>query len=107
MIALRFQEQRGREIFAISPSGHLIRIGHARRPSRRKRICRMATLLNHSLYRGMQARVAARLGVSKSVVSRVASGQKRSRRIEKALLSEEKRIERQIQKARAGKEEAA
>lgn len=66
-----------------------------------------ATLLSHSLYRGMQARVAARLEVSKSVVSRVANGLKKSRRIEKALLSEANRIERQVQKARTGKEKAA
>lgn len=63
-------------------------------------------LARHSLYRGLQARVAARLGVNKSVVSRVASGQKRSRRIERALLSEARRIERAIRKSGLGKEAA-
>jgi predicted XRE-type DNA-binding protein len=63
-------------------------------------------LLAHSLYRGLQARVAARLQVSRSVVSRVASGRKSSKRIEKALLSEARKIERSIQKSRAGKEAA-
>jgi DNA-binding transcriptional regulator YdaS (Cro superfamily) len=66
-----------------------------------------ASLLGHSLYRGMQARVAARLGVSKSVVSQVASGQKKSQRIEKALLSEARRIERRIEKLRAAEGDAA
>jgi predicted XRE-type DNA-binding protein len=62
-------------------------------------------LARHSLYRGLQARVAARLGVNKSVVSRVAAGRKRSKRIEKALLSEARKIERSI-RLRVGKEAA-
>jgi predicted XRE-type DNA-binding protein len=62
-------------------------------------------LARHSLYRGLQARVAARLGVNKSVVSRVAAGRKRSKRIEKALLSEARKIERSI-RVRIGKEAA-
>jgi predicted XRE-type DNA-binding protein len=64
-------------------------------------------LARHSLYRGLQARVAARLGVNKSVVSRVSRGKKKSKRIEKALLSEARRIERSIQKARIFGKEAA
>jgi predicted XRE-type DNA-binding protein len=61
-------------------------------------------LARTSFYRGVQARVAARLGVNKSVVSRVAGGKKRSKRIEKALLSEARKIERSIR--RIGKEAA-
>lgn len=63
-------------------------------------------VLAHGLYRGLHSRVAARLGVSRAAVSQVASGKKKSRRIEKALRSEAKRIERAIQKGRDGKEAA-
>jgi predicted transcriptional regulator len=63
-------------------------------------------LLAHSLYRGLQARVAARLDVSRAAVSQVASGKKKSRRIEKALLSEARKIERSIRNSRVGKEAA-
>jgi predicted transcriptional regulator len=63
-------------------------------------------LLPYSSYRGVQARVAKRLNVSKSMVSQVASRRKRSQRIEKALLSEARKIERSILKNRVGKEAA-
>jgi len=63
-------------------------------------------LLAHSLFRGVQARVAKRLKVSKSMVSQVAARKKRSRRIEEALLSEARKIERSIRKTRVGKEAA-
>jgi predicted XRE-type DNA-binding protein len=63
-------------------------------------------LARYKAYRGMQQKVAARLNVHKSVVSRVANGKKKSKRIEKALLSEARRIERSIQKDRIGKEAA-
>jgi hypothetical protein len=63
-------------------------------------------LLPYSLYRGIQARVAKRLNVSKSMVSQVASRRKRSKRIEKALLSEARKIERLIRSDRDGKEAA-
>jgi DNA-binding transcriptional regulator YdaS (Cro superfamily) len=62
-------------------------------------------LLPYSLYRGIQARVAKRLKVSKSMVSQVASRKRRSKRIEKALLSEARKIERSIG-SRIGKEAA-
>jgi transcriptional regulator with XRE-family HTH domain len=65
-----------------------------------------APLLAYSLYRGLQTRVANRLGVSRSMVSQVAKGQKRSKRIEKALLSEARKIERSISKGRVGMEAA-
>jgi predicted transcriptional regulator len=65
-----------------------------------------ALMQPYSLYRGLQMRVAAKLGVSRSMVSRVASGQKRSKRVEKALLWEARRIERLIEKNRAGREAA-
>ena len=60
----------------------------------------------HSLYRGIQARVAKRLNVSKSMVSQVASRKKTSKRIEKALLSEARKIDRSIRNTRVGKEAA-
>jgi predicted transcriptional regulator len=63
-------------------------------------------VLAHALYRGLYSRVAARLRVSRAAVSQVASGKKKSRRIEKALLSEARRIERAIHKGRDGKEAA-
>jgi hypothetical protein len=63
-------------------------------------------LLPHSLFRGLQARVAKRLNVSKSMVSQVASRRKRSKRIERALLSEARKIERSIRTDRDGKEAA-
>jgi predicted XRE-type DNA-binding protein len=66
-----------------------------------------ALLARYKAYRGMQQKVAARLKVHKSVVSRVANGKKKSKRIEKALLSEARRIESSIQKKdRIGKEAA-
>ena len=48
----------------------------------------------YSLYRGLYARVARRLGVDRSYVSRVARGERRSPQVEKALQSELRRIER-------------
>lgn len=45
------------------------------------------------LYRGMQSRIAAALGVHRSLVSRVARGEKKSRRVKQALAKEIRRIE--------------
>ena len=53
-----------------------------------------SVLVRHSLYRGIYSRVAQQLGVDRSYVSRVANGQRRSAKIEKALLKEINRIER-------------
>ena len=53
-----------------------------------------SVLVRHSLYRGIYSRVAQQLGVDRSYVSRVANGQRRSPKIEKALLKEINRIER-------------
>jgi len=47
-----------------------------------------------ALYRGIYSRVAEQLGIDRSFVSRVASGQRRSERVERALLKEIERIER-------------
>jgi predicted transcriptional regulator len=58
------------------------------------------------LKKGMQARVAKRLKISKSMVSQVASRKKRSKRVEKALLSEARGIERLVRNIRVGKEAA-
>ncbi len=53
-----------------------------------------AELARHSLYRGVYSRVAKQLGLDRSYVSRVASGQRRSKQVEAALLAEIKRIEK-------------
>lgn len=53
-----------------------------------------SVLVRHALYRGIYSRVAQKVGVDRSYVSRVASGQRRSAKIEKALLKEIQRIER-------------
>ncbi len=46
----------------------------------------------YARYRGLYARVARRLGVDRSYVSRVARGERRSKRVEEALRAELKRI---------------
>ncbi len=53
-----------------------------------------SVLARHSLYRGIYSRVAQQLGVDRSYVSRVANGQRRSAKVEQALLKEIKRIEK-------------
>ncbi len=63
----------------------------------RKRSTTLA-LLRHSLYTGLQSRVAKKFGVHKSVVSRVASGETTSHRISRALASEIARIEREVER---------
>lgn len=45
-------------------------------------------------YRGLYARVARQLGVDRSFVSRVARGERRSKKVEEALKKELRRIER-------------
>ncbi len=51
-------------------------------------------LARYRLYRGLYARVARRLGVDRSYVSRVARGERTSLKVEAALAAELKRIER-------------
>ncbi|MCU1285796.1 MAG: hypothetical protein JWO13_2146 [Acidobacteriales bacterium] len=51
-------------------------------------------LIRPALYRGIYSRVARQLGIDRSYVSRVASGQRRSPEVEAALLKEIKRIEK-------------
>ncbi len=53
-----------------------------------------SSLKRYRLYRGLYARVARQLGVDRSYVSRVARGERRSPRIEAALKTELRRIER-------------
>jgi transcriptional regulator with XRE-family HTH domain len=48
----------------------------------------------YQLYRGLYSRVARKLGVDRSYVSRVARGERSSPDIEAALKAEIKRIER-------------
>ena len=47
-----------------------------------------------SLYRGIYSRVARQLGIDPSYVSRVARGERRSGKVETALLKEMKKIEK-------------
>jgi transcriptional regulator with XRE-family HTH domain len=51
-------------------------------------------LVRHSLYRGVFSRVAKELGIDRSYVSRVASGERKSEKVEAALLKEIERIEK-------------
>ena len=50
-------------------------------------------LKRHQLYRGVYSRVAKELGVDRSYVSRVANGERRSEKVEKAILREIERVE--------------
>ncbi len=50
-------------------------------------------LSRYALYRGLFSRVARQLGVDRSLVSRVAGGKRRSKRVEQALRDELRRIE--------------
>lgn len=52
-------------------------------------------------YRGLSARVAAQLGVSRVSVCRVVKGELTSARITKAILQEIRRVERMIDSRRA------
>ena len=52
-------------------------------------------------YRGLLTRVAGRLHLSRSYVSKVASGERRSARVEKALGDEMARIDKRQDKVRA------
>jgi hypothetical protein len=55
-----------------------------------------SVLVRHSLYRGVYSRVAKQLGVDRSYVSRVACGERRSAKIEAALIKEIKRIDKMV-----------
>ncbi|HUQ50017.1 MAG TPA: hypothetical protein VM056_04820 [Terriglobales bacterium] len=66
-----------------------------------------ANFIRHSLYRGVYSRVARQLGLDRSYVSRVASGQRRSKVVEAALLAEVKRIEKLAGTRRAKSAKAA
>jgi transcriptional regulator with XRE-family HTH domain len=48
------------------------------------------------LYRGVYSRVARRVGVDPSYVSRVARGERVSTKVEKALLAELQRVEKAV-----------
>lgn len=50
--------------------------------------------LKHIHYRGLYSRVARRLGIDRSYVSRVASGERESEKVKAALLKEIQRIEK-------------
>jgi transcriptional regulator with XRE-family HTH domain len=55
-------------------------------------------LKRHQLYRGVYSRVAKELGIDRSYVSRVASGERRSEKVEKAILREIERVEKMMKK---------
>jgi transcriptional regulator with XRE-family HTH domain len=55
-------------------------------------------LNRHQLYRGVYSRVAKQLGIDRSYVSRVASGERKSEKVERALLREIQRIEKMIKR---------
>lgn len=55
---------------------------------------RSRELARYARYRGLYSRVARRLGVDRSYVSRVARGERKSKRVERALQAELKRIRR-------------
>jgi len=57
-----------------------------------------ATLNRHQLYRGIYSRVAKQLGIDRSYVSRVASGERKSEKVQKALQRELDRIEKMMKK---------
>jgi transcriptional regulator with XRE-family HTH domain len=57
-------------------------------------ISKQPQLKRYQLYRGLYSRVARKLGVDRSYVSRVARGERRSPEIETALQVELKRIDR-------------
>ena len=59
-----------------------------------KHTTRDSGLARYRLYRGLYARVARKLCVDRSYVSRVARGQRHSAAIEAALKAELRRIER-------------
>ncbi len=53
-------------------------------------------LIRPVLYRGVYSRVARRMGVDPSYVSRVARGERVSQKIEKALVAELQRLEKAV-----------
>jgi len=53
----------------------------------------------HSLYIGLQSRIARALGINRATVCQVMSGKKTSARISKAIDREIGRIEREIERA--------
>lgn len=55
--------------------------------------------LRHSLYSGLQARVARKLRIDPSFISRVMNGEKKSKRVAEALEREFSRIEKQIERS--------
>jgi transcriptional regulator with XRE-family HTH domain len=57
-----------------------------------------AVLNRHQLYRGIYSRVAKQLGIDRSYVSRVASGERTSEKVQKALLREIDRVEKMMKK---------
>lgn len=57
-----------------------------------------AALNRLQLYRGIYSRVAKQLGIDRSYVSRVASGERKSEKVQKALQRELDRIDKMMKK---------
>ena len=66
-----------------------------------------ALLLRHRLHMGMYARVGRKLGIHASYVSRVASGERQSEKVLRALLSELANIGQRGQGAHGLKQRAS
>jgi transcriptional regulator with XRE-family HTH domain len=64
----------------------------------KKQFSTNAVLNRHQLYRGIYSRVAKELGIDRSYVSRVASGERKSEKVQKALLRELQRVEKIMKK---------
>jgi transcriptional regulator with XRE-family HTH domain len=64
----------------------------------RKNPSTKAALNRHQLYRGIYSRVAKQLGIDRSYVSRVASGERQSDKVQRALLREIERVEKIMKK---------
>lgn len=79
-----------------SRKGKLTRVtGTKKRAGDKGKAAQGATaLVKHVHYRGIYSRVARQLGIDRSYVSRVASGERRSPKVEAALLKEIRRIEK-------------
>ncbi|PYU23537.1 MAG: hypothetical protein DMG30_11180 [Acidobacteria bacterium] len=59
-----------------------------RNKRQRTKITEESLLRTHRLHSGMYARIAQKLGVDPSYVSRVAKGERQSQEVKRALLSE-------------------
>jgi hypothetical protein len=64
----------------------------------KKNTSTIPVLNRHQLYRGIYSRVAKELGIDRSYVSRVASGERKSEKVQRALMRELQRVEKMMKK---------